>query len=96
MHWYKDLQTWLATLTIWGYTCKKTCKMQQRRWWQLYMRKWKSYHRLEVVDHKFYKVNFLSSPDLFDDFHAQVTDYCGTAEQNCKGIMGDSNTLKLK
>jgi hypothetical protein len=49
-----------------------------------------------VVDHKFYKVNFLSSPDLFDDFHAQVTDYCGTAEQNCKGIMGDSNTLKLK
>jgi len=50
------------------------------------------------VGHRHYMVNFVSSPDLFDNLHTSSINCCGPVRQNCEGIPGgfDSKMLKLK
>jgi hypothetical protein len=54
--------------------------------------------KVKGMGHKLHMDNFFSSPDIYDNLHTRVINYCGTARQNHKGIPRglDKKTLKLK
>jgi hypothetical protein len=45
--------------------------------------------RIENLGHKLYLNNVFSSPDLYDNLHAKVTNCCGSVRPNRKGMPSD-------